>query len=145
MTPTHCDHRATHVVHAGNSPALTTWFAQRSRNGDRGSATIWALATGLALILFALAVAEVGTAITTRRAAQVAADLGALAGAARAIEGAAAACGRAREYVAANGGDLRECRLDGLDLIVTAAVTSRAGTATASARAGPVGSPPIPA
>jgi len=123
----------------------TTWYAQRSRNGDRGSATIWALATGLALILFALAVAEVGTAITTRRAAQVAADLGALAGAARAIEGAAAACGRAREYVVANGGDLRECRLDGLDLIVTAAVASQAGTASASARAGPVDSPPLPA
>jgi secretion/DNA translocation related TadE-like protein len=136
MTPTTlCDHRS----------RRRGVLAQRSCNGDRGSATIWALATGLALILFAVAAAEVGTAITTRRAAQVAADLGALAGAARTIEGVAAACGRAREYVVANGGDLRECRPDGLDLVVTVAVTSRAGTATASARAGPVDSPPLPA
>jgi secretion/DNA translocation related TadE-like protein len=87
--------------------------------------------------MFAVAAAQVGAAIIARRTAQVAADLGALAGAARAVEGAAAACGRAREYVAANGGELRECRLDGLDLIVTAAVATRAGTAAAAARAGP--------
>jgi secretion/DNA translocation related TadE-like protein len=104
---------------------------------DRGSATIWALTVGLVIVLFAVAMAQVGFAITARRTAQVAADLGALAGAARAIEGAAAACSRARAYVAANGGELRECRLDGLDLIVTAAVVTRVGTAVASARAGP--------
>jgi len=109
-----------------------------SAQSDRGSATIWALATGLVVVLFAAAMAQVGLAISARRSAQVAADLGALAGAARALEGAAAACARARAYVAANGGELRECRLDGLDLVITVAVRTRAGTATASARAGPV-------
>ncbi|MEV0267641.1 Rv3654c family TadE-like protein [Hamadaea sp. NPDC050747] len=113
----------------------------RSLDRDRGSATIWALAVGLVIVLFAVAMAEVGVAITARRSAQAAADLGALAGAARTIEGAAAACSRAAAYVAANGAELRDCRLDGLDLIVTAAVATRFGTATAAARAGPVASP----
>ncbi|MEV6965810.1 Rv3654c family TadE-like protein [Hamadaea sp. NPDC051192] len=110
----------------------------RSRQRDRGSATIWALTVGLVVVLFAVAMAQVGVAITARRSAQVAADLGALAGAARAIEGAAGACGRASAYVVANGAELRDCHLDGLDLIVTAAVPTRFGTATAAARAGPV-------
>nr|WP_290860346.1 Rv3654c family TadE-like protein [Hamadaea sp.] len=96
------------------------------------------MTVGLVIVLFAVAMAQVGVAITARRGAQVAADLGALAGAARALEGSAVACGRAREYVVANGAELRECRLDGLDLIVTVAVVSRVGTATAAARAGPV-------
>ncbi|NUT32196.1 MAG: flp pilus-assembly TadE/G-like family protein [Hamadaea sp.] len=121
----------------------TTWPEQRSRptRRDAGSATIWVLAAGLLLVLFALATAQVGSAVTARRQAQVAADLGALAGAARAIEGAAVACSRARDFIRANGGELGACRLDGLDLVVSAAVGTRFGTATAAARAGPLIAP----
>jgi secretion/DNA translocation related TadE-like protein len=107
------------------------------RARDRGAASIWALTAGLVLVLLAVAMAQVGTAISTRHRARVAADLGALAGAARTIEGAAVACARARQIVVANGAALLECRLDGLDLIVTTQVASRFGTAGAAARAGP--------
>jgi secretion/DNA translocation related TadE-like protein len=105
---------------------------------DRGAATIWALAVGLVLVLFAAAMAQVGTAITARRKAHAAADLAALAGAARALEGIAVACGRAHDYAALNGAVLSTCRLDGFDLIVTVTVPTHLGTATATARAGPV-------
>ncbi|MGH3680628.1 MAG: Rv3654c family TadE-like protein, partial [Natronosporangium sp.] len=75
--------------------------------------------------------------------AQSAADLAALAGAARAVAGQTAACARAGEIVAANGARLSHCRLDGLDLTVTVEVAPPAGaglhrTALATARAGPV-------
>jgi secretion/DNA translocation related TadE-like protein len=61
----------------------------------------------------------------------------------RAVEGEEAACARAAELVSANGGRLTGCRLDGLDIVVTAevAVTPLPGletTASAAARAGPV-------
>lgn len=105
---------------------------------DRGAATIWALAVGMVLVLFAAATAQIGAAVTARREAHVAADLAALAGAARALEGAAVACGRARDYAALNGAGLSACRLDGFDLIVSVTVPTRFGTATAVARAGPV-------
>jgi secretion/DNA translocation related TadE-like protein len=105
---------------------------------DRGAATIWALAVGLVLVLFAAAMAQVGMAITARRKAHVAADLAALAGAARALEGVAVACGRARDYAIFNGAALSACRLDGFDLIVSVTIPTRFGTATATARAGPV-------
>ena len=70
-----------------------------------------------------------------------AADLGALAGAALVLQGGPAACDRAADLVAADGGRLAGCRVDGLDLIVTAQVeVAGLGTARASARAGPVSS-----
>jgi secretion/DNA translocation related TadE-like protein len=96
------------------------------------------LAVGLVLVLFAGALASVGAAVNARHRARTAADLAALAGAARALEGASVACGRASEYAAANGAGVRACRLDGFDLIVTVAVSTRFGPAVASARAGPV-------
>ncbi|MEU8045475.1 Rv3654c family TadE-like protein [Micromonospora echinofusca] len=111
--------------------------------GDRGGATVCLLAVGLAFVLVGLFGAAVGAARTARQQARVAADFGALAGAGQALLGEPAACGRAAEIAGANGGRLLACRLDGLDLLVTAevAVTPLPGlarVATASARAGPV-------
>ncbi|MGN9763618.1 Rv3654c family TadE-like protein [Micromonospora sp. SD12] len=111
--------------------------------GDRGGATVCLLAVGLAFVMVGLFGAAVGAARTARQQARVAADLGALAGAGQALLGEPAACGRAVEIAGANGGRLLACRLDGLDLLVTAevAVTPLPGlarAATASARAGPV-------
>jgi secretion/DNA translocation related TadE-like protein len=90
-----------------------------------------------------MAGATVGAAHLAQHRAQAAADLGALAGAARAPQGQAAACVRAAELVAANGGRLTGCTLDGLDLtvMVEAALPPAAGPArpaVATARAGPV-------
>jgi secretion/DNA translocation related TadE-like protein len=113
---------------------------------DRGSASLWLLAVGLILVAGALAAAAIGAARVTRHRAQVAADLGALAGAARVLEGRDVACARAAAYVARNGGRLRSCLVDGLDVQIAVEVPAPAlpglhgpgRTATASARAGPV-------
>jgi secretion/DNA translocation related TadE-like protein len=78
-----------------------------------------------------------------RHQARVAADLGALAGAMRAVEGQDVACARATQLVAANGGTPTSCHVEGLDLIihVEVHVTPLPGlsrTAKAAARAGPI-------
>jgi secretion/DNA translocation related TadE-like protein len=98
---------------------------------------------GLALVLAGVAGAAVGAARVGRHRAQAAADIGALAGAARAIEGTEAACERAGRLVAANGGRTTSCEVDGLEIVVgtEVAVTPLPGLtrhATAAARAGPV-------
>jgi secretion/DNA translocation related TadE-like protein len=103
---------------------------------------VWTLAVGLVTVVIAMAVAAAGAVIVARHRAQAAADLAALAGAARAVEGETAACARAGEIAAANGARLRSCRLTGWDLTVStevspAQVAAVAGAATASARAGP--------
>jgi len=106
---------------------------------DRGSGSVWLLGVGLAVVLFGGMVAHVELAIVARHRAEAAADLGALAGAVRAAEGADAACARAGLLVAANGARLAGCRVDGLDVTVTADVDlpDGIGPAHATARAGP--------
>jgi secretion/DNA translocation related TadE-like protein len=104
---------------------------------------VWLLAVGLVLVAGGLAGAAVGAAHVASHRARSAADLGALAGAARAIEGSDAACARAAELVSDNDARLTDCRLDGLDLTVTVEVIAAPAAglgmvATATARAGPV-------
>ena len=107
---------------------------------ERGSASVWVLCAGLVVVAFGLTGALAAAAATGRHRAQAAADLGALAGARYAVDGESAACARAAEIVAANGARMAGCRLDGLDLVVTADVpVAGAGTAQGVARAGPVG------
>jgi secretion/DNA translocation related TadE-like protein len=108
--------------------------------GDDGSASILALGVGLVLLLLAAAVAMAGGMAVARHRAETAADLGALAGAVRAIDGEPVACDRAGRIVHANGGQLLACRLDGLDLSVAVGVPVPGGwgRAEATARAGPV-------
>ncbi|TML25620.1 MAG: hypothetical protein E6G35_11950, partial [Actinobacteria bacterium] len=103
-------------------------------NRDRGSASVWLLATGFVVVSVALGAVEVGVALGNRHQAQVAADLGALAGARYAVDGAGTACARAGEIVAANHARLVDCQLDDLDLTVSTQV----GPAWARARAGPL-------
>lgn len=81
-----------------------------------------------------------GSIVVARHRAQAAADLAALAAAARLSSGAAAACARAtlvaRQMRAAD----TRCEVDGLDVIVTVEVaTAFTGAARAAARAGPAG------
>ncbi|WP_092381209.1 Rv3654c family TadE-like protein [Micromonospora phaseoli] len=110
---------------------------------DRGGATICLLAVGLLFVVAGLFGAGVGAARVARQQARVAADFGALAGTARALADEPAACARAAELVAANGAQLVWCRLDGLDVLVTAEVIvdplpGMARTARATSRAGPL-------
>jgi secretion/DNA translocation related TadE-like protein len=108
---------------------------------DQGSASVLLLAVGLVLLGAGLAAASVGTAHVTRHQAQIAADLGALAGATHSALGPHPACQRAASIVGANGGRIIGCELDGLDLTVTVQVEPATGLsrpATATARAGPV-------
>ena len=109
---------------------------------DRGGASVLVLAFGLVVVLVGAGCAQVGAAVVARHRAQVAADLGALAGAAWAPSGDTVACDRAAAVVAANGATVEACALDGLDVVVTAVVTMHTGgllrgSAHASARAGP--------
>jgi secretion/DNA translocation related TadE-like protein len=109
---------------------------------DRGSASLWVLGIGLAVLAFAGMVAAAGSVLVARHRAQAAADLGALAGAVRAGEGADAACTRARRVVEANGARLVECRVEVLDVVIgtaadPAGVARVIGTVRAWARAGP--------
>jgi secretion/DNA translocation related TadE-like protein len=113
----------------------------RSRR-DEGSASIIVIAVGLATVLLGAALADAGAVIVARHHAQAAADLSALAGAAYAIQGAAAACAVAETSAHANGAHMLHCGLAGWDLIVTVAVrpfgpAAAFGSAIASARAGP--------
>lgn len=89
------------------------------------------------------AAAYLGAAVVARHRAQAAADLAALAAAARLPTGVAAACARATAVAHAMGVDVAECRLDGLDVVVTVRVSvafraGGVGAARAAARAGPV-------
>ena len=110
---------------------------------DRGSASVFVLAVGLALVSMGLAGAAVGRARVARHQARAAADLGALAGAAQAIYGPDVACARAAEIVAANHAVVTACTVGGLEIVVRVAVEVHplpgvSRRAVAAARAGPV-------
>jgi secretion/DNA translocation related TadE-like protein len=113
------------------------------RKGDRGAATIFVLAIGLVLVSAGVAGAAVGSARIGRHRAQAAADLGALAGAARAVEGTEAACRQAARFVNANSVQMTSCEVRGLEIVVRTNVTiapmpGLSRHAQAAARAGPV-------
>ncbi|MET7467245.1 Rv3654c family TadE-like protein [Micromonospora sp. NPDC005211] len=110
-------------------------------SADRGGATVCLLAVGLVFVLVGVFGAALGAARCARHQARNAADFGALAGAAQVLDG-TAACRRAADLVSANGGRMTGCRVDGLDLIVTARVRvaplpGLTRDATATSRAGP--------
>jgi secretion/DNA translocation related TadE-like protein len=83
--------------------------------------------------------AYVGSAVVARHRAQAAADLAALAGAARMPSGVSAACARATAVAREMRVDSVQCQADDLDIVVTVQVAAVfAGPARAAARAGPV-------
>ena len=84
--------------------------------------------------------AYLGSVVVARHRAQAAADLAALAAAAALPSGVAAACGRATAVAREMRVDDARCRVDGLDVVVTARVrVAFIGMAQAAARAGPAG------
>lgn len=78
-----------------------------------------------------------GSAVIARHRAQAAADLAALAAAARLPEGPQAACGQASVIAKAMKVDVADCAVDDLDVVIAI----HAGPARAAARAGPVDGP----
>jgi secretion/DNA translocation related TadE-like protein len=85
--------------------------------------------------------AYLGSVVVARHLAQAAADLAALAAAAALPSGVAPACARATAVARAMRVDDARCRVDGLDVVVTARVAvAVGGVAQAVARAGPAGS-----
>ncbi len=92
-----------------------------------------------ALLCVTGAGAYLGSVVVARHRAQAAADLAALAAAARLPSGAGAACDRASAVARAMRVDDVGCRVDDLDVVVTVQVAVPfAGVAQAAARAGPV-------
>lgn len=82
--------------------------------------------------------AYVGSAVLARHRAQAAADLAALAGAARLPAGAAAACERATAVAREMRVNDAQCEVDELDVVVAVrVVVAFGGAARAAARAGP--------
>jgi secretion/DNA translocation related TadE-like protein len=115
----------------------------RVGHGDRGSASIWTLSVGLLIVSIGATAVLAGSATIARHEAQAAADLGALAGAVLAVVDPTGACDVAATIVESNNAEFRDCRIDDLDVIVTAAVDvagapAGIGPAVGSARAGPL-------
>lgn len=112
------------------------------RQGQRGSATVYAMVfIGLLTTLALLAVAIAGLFVGHRKAAAAAADVAALAGAA-ALQHGRAGCEAAGRISAANQVELVSCETNGavVDVEVAMDVHSAFGAifpATAEARAGP--------
>lgn len=113
---------------------------RRRGHGERGAATILALAMAGVLLLTGAATAVAGAIVVDHRRAQSAADLAALAAAA--AHPGRDPCTTAARVATANGATLRACRRDGPDVVVTVLVQGprwlgQEGDLTASARAGP--------
>jgi len=114
-----------------------------SRSGERGSATLVAVAMMAVLMSITLGGTVVGSAVIARHRAQAAADLAALAAAGRIASGPQSACGFAGSVAAANGAKVSGCTVEELDVVVTVEVAVSLGSlgiapAAAAARAGPV-------
>lgn len=121
---------------------MTALCGRRPGRGERGSASVWVLAVGVAVVVFGAFGASIGAAVVARHQAQAAADLGALAAAAHAVEGAHVACARAARVVSANDARMITCTVTGLEAVVSAEMRAAGLAASlrparASARAGP--------
>lgn len=111
------------------------------RRSDRGVATVFGLGLVAVLLLGTVVAVVLTQVVAARHVAASAADLGALAGVGATRAG-ADACGAVAATVAAGGADLVECRVDGADVVVTAAVRTQPVLGLwwrpeSSARAGP--------
>ncbi|MFD6141594.1 Rv3654c family TadE-like protein [Promicromonospora sp. NPDC060271] len=112
------------------------------RSSERGAGTVLVLGVVAAILVLAFGIAALGAAQNARGAAQVAADLGALAGA-TALRDGFDPCGTARSAVARNGAAVAACEELGGGVVRVVATRIAAGPggvlgeARASARAGP--------
>jgi secretion/DNA translocation related TadE-like protein len=109
---------------------------------DAGVATVYACLGIVVLLVVTGLGLHLGTAALARQRAETGADLAALAGAAKVLQGPDIACAAVVRVGVANQVDVLSCSVVGTDVlvIVSAHVGSGpfAGTATGRARAGPV-------
>ncbi|MGL4305358.1 MAG: Rv3654c family TadE-like protein [Mycobacteriaceae bacterium] len=107
---------------------------------ERGSASVFAAMLMTVLLMVLSGGFYMGSAIVARHRAQAAADLSALAGASKGIEGQTIACAFAKDIAARNDAQIRFCAMDGGDVLVAVEVRVSFGdrTASAAARAGPM-------
>jgi len=106
---------------------------------DRGSATVFGIAVLAVVVLLTTFGIQLGGAVVDRHEVSGAADLAALAAAARLVDGEAYACERATWVAERMRTRLVDCAVNGWE--VTVEVTGRRtvfGTAAVRARAGPV-------
>jgi secretion/DNA translocation related TadE-like protein len=94
------------------------------------------------LVTITVAAAALGAAVIARHRAQAAADLGALAAAGALVSGPEVACAQAAAVTSLMHTTVAQCRVDGLDVVLTVHAEVRlgrwgVGPATAAARAGP--------
>jgi secretion/DNA translocation related TadE-like protein len=102
--------------------------------------TVVAAAMVVVLLTVTGGVAHLGAAVVARHRAQAAADLAALAAAARVPAGAETACAQADAVARAMRAGPTRCVVDDLDVVITVEVSTaggRWGPARAVARAGP--------
>jgi secretion/DNA translocation related TadE-like protein len=111
--------------------------------GERGSASLLAVAMMAVLLTITIGGVYVGSAVIARHRAQAAADLAAVAAAAHLADGADAACMQASTVAKAMRARITQCAVDKLDVVVTMDINVAlgrlgVGPARATARAGPV-------
>ena len=112
------------------------------RDDDRGVATVYAcLGVVVLLVVTGLGV-RLGAAVLARQRAEIGADLAALAGATKVLQGPDVVCAFVVRVAGANQVQVLDCSVQGPDVLVTVSATAGAGpfsgTATGRARAGPV-------
>jgi secretion/DNA translocation related TadE-like protein len=118
--------------------------------GDRGSGTIWVVAFSVVVWVVGVAAIMVGGVRGARHRGDAAADMAALAGAARIAEGGGAACDRAKEIAAGSGARVSRCRIRGdvVEVSVTVELKVPMGIGrlqvVSVARAGPVRQDGVP-
>lgn len=126
---------------ASSSP-LKRFRRQSLADDERGAATVLAALMVAALVTVTVGGLLIGSAVVARHRAQSAADLAALAAAARVPAGAVTACAEALAVATSVHADVRSCEIEQLNVVVTVAVgvSGPIGTeASAAARAGPAG------
>lgn len=114
-----------------------------SRNGDRGSATVLALACLAVLLLVGSALGVAAAMVRAHRSAQAAADLAALAAASAVSTGLGDPCTDGGRAARSNGAELLTCQVSGATVLVMVQVAGprwlgQESDLRAQARAGPV-------
>lgn len=104
---------------------------------ERGSAAVSGVVAMLLLIIVTITGAQVGAAVVARHRVTGAADLAALAAAARLTDGDGSACEQARRVAEANRSTLDSCAVSGWEVVVQLSAITPFGPVNARARAGP--------
>jgi secretion/DNA translocation related TadE-like protein len=104
---------------------------------ERGSAAVSGVVAMLLLITVTVAGAQVGAAVVARHRVTGAADLAALAAAARLTDGDGIACEQAKRVAEANRSTLDDCEISGWEVVVRLSAITPFGPVNARARAGP--------